>query len=1741
MKFLFTSAKASCLVGLLSLFSPSSAEAAASSEGSGEVAIYTEATGTDVLTTADFIHDFDTNDREDSGSFTRSGADITLNRPGHYLAIYNTRFDSDAATANTNNQRVEIQSHLTVAGSTLANGWSQGIIRRQNNQAETITSGIALIEAAASDVLQLHSFRTDTTTVGSASRAANASAIQLIKLDEINMSYARLSLAANQAGPTNATAVKVAYDTTDELDAGFTHSTPGDLTLVGAGKYLVMANTYLQGATNRTSLVQSLTLDGSPISGSTTTVYLRGISTQNNNEGAAAIGMIIDATAGQVLSVEGLLDVNLTGLNYIGGRCALTVVKLPSLADGTADADPDFLRIRHLAARNINTATDTALIFDTNDEVDAAGFTHAVSASTVAVQQDGDYLFLGSVYSADDGTQRGYASQGWSINGAARLAIGQTGRYTRNLDGADQFGNFGGLIASGLTTGDTVEWRSIALGNAGVNNANPIALQGVRVSSLFTAPGFEVLIDPVAVSTVEGGATATYVMKLGQAPASGSITVTISPDAESEVSSDGTNFFTTLDVIFSDTTPQTITVRPSDDAAVEGAHSSTIAHAITASSDPTNYPLSQPVPSVGNSIEDNDVVPVTAVADASTSNVSEDATATEAILAPQANLLANDTDGFANFVSASDSVSAFGAVVSVNSDGTFTYDPRNAPGAQMIATGATGVDTFSYTVQDQNGDTSTATVSITIDGANDRPDATSDFLNDGPLESASSFISTLDLTANDGVLRTAEVSFPAGSDLRLLPGKIVTQTPSVGTPPGNGFPDNAFDGNTATFTHTDANNSAVDHVWQADFGQDVSLENVTVVGRTTNTNRFRDITVTVLDNVGATVFDSGLLNLTTDPLTIVPSLFVDFSGPITGRTLVVTRTPDLTDASASEGSILSLAEVTAVGSVAGTYTISQGMLLNYEASQSAGSGRWENRGAVGGSAIDWILTDVALDSSPGSARARISAAYEWDNIADRALFNNSASIHDLVPGDPDAGDATWEFWVKPANTTDVMTLFETGGGTGFGFIIDQGVLQAATELDGATKTGSYVSYDLVADTLGLVGGNPTTDFNQYAVTITDLGGLQLYVNGVKVDETTSGVSGDWDGGDGAGLGRFGATNHGGFANGSAEGTYDAPFLGQMAIVRLYSGVLNGVQILQNFKAVNVGTDIDGDTISTIGVLDRTDAFVANGSPATLASGAIVTMNNATGGFDYNPNGAFALGTGVTATDTFTYRVSDGNGGIAEANVTVTISGVTDAIDDSLFAKENQMWIFSANALVGNDDELSVAENPYVSLTPANISGTVWTNMGTAGAAGNGGGVSSIAAPDLESNFGQFGQAVTTATSASFTAIAAADATLEVWFKPAAGQTTKSTIFETGGNGIGFSLVFDPTTNEVIASIDGNDNVTQSVIATVGGVVTTDFNQVIVTIDLDGGAEVGVATGIFEDIMTVYLNSDPTTAFDATADATITDPEGDVTLWSGTDGIGINRVSGTSAFDENFAGMVGEVAIVRAYERILTPVEMKMNYDAAVLPISSVSSPTAVQGSTVTLNADGSVTVDYSGVSLDPGASVMDSFTYTTSVGTATANVLIEGNTLHEDWRFLYYSDIANSGPGEDSVTVTNGLTNLQNFALDLDPTAAAGTLDVSGGSILSLGPPAVWTDPATGRIYLRHTRRTDFLAIPLTITDQFSRELVSFEDSAVDPTVIATGTGDSGVAIEAVQTEFPLILPVSGAKGRYGRVNVTAP
>ncbi|WP_428686453.1 Ig-like domain-containing protein [Roseibium sp.] len=88
------------------------------------------------------------------------------------------------------------------------------------------------------------------------------------------------------------------------------------------------------------------------------------------------------------------------------------------------------------------------------------------------------------------------------------------------------------------------------------------------------------------------------------------------------------------------------------------------------------------------------------------------------------------------------------------------------------------------------------------------------------------------------------------------------------------------------------------------------------------------------------------------------------------------------------------------------------------------------------------------------------------------------------------------------------------------------------------------------------------------------------------------------------------------------------------------------------------SDADGDTL-TVTQVEGTTANV--GSEITLASGARLTVN-ADGTFDYNTNGAFDyLESGQTATDSFTYQVSDGKGGFDTATVSLTIDGYSPPV------------------------------------------------------------------------------------------------------------------------------------------------------------------------------------------------------------------------------------------------------------------------------------------------------------------------------------------------------------------------------------------------------------------------------------------------------------------------------------------------
>ena len=457
-----------------------------------DLSIFTAGAAGESITTADFTHDFDTTVQAGASHvLAGNGQDITLGA-GHHLVLYNARFDTPD-TSNDGNDREEIQTNLNLAGVDLATGWSQGYIRRDSGDFEATTAGGGIIEANEGDTLQLQSFETSNTNKA-IERTANATGIQLLKLDD-SWNYFRVGGADQTdflSGSGFGSASNVLYSgTADESDPGFTYTeATGTVELIEGGHYMVFANTYVEGthATQRVGVGQRLALNGAAVGGTTTSVYIRGGNTQSAQEGAVSIGTIIEASAGDALTVQLMREDPDVGIDLIGGRTSLTIVRLP---DGG-----EYLDVSDSTAQNFNPAGGATLNWDTvNDNV---GTTNATTATfdvstagadgKIAVQQDDDYLFFNNLFDNNDGGIRGNYNQRWAVDGSEQ-AYGQTGRYSRSAtdnNGTNQInGNWSGALFSGLTAGQEVTVTSHALASTGALSADVNAVRGVRLGSLF--------------------------------------------------------------------------------------------------------------------------------------------------------------------------------------------------------------------------------------------------------------------------------------------------------------------------------------------------------------------------------------------------------------------------------------------------------------------------------------------------------------------------------------------------------------------------------------------------------------------------------------------------------------------------------------------------------------------------------------------------------------------------------------------------------------------------------------------------------------------------------------------------------------------------------------------------------------------------------------------------------------------------------------------------------------------------------------------------------------------------------------------------------------------------------------------------------------------------------------------------------------------------------------------------------
>ncbi|MDH3666966.1 MAG: tandem-95 repeat protein [Paracoccaceae bacterium] len=162
----------------------------------------------------------------------------------------------------------------------------------------------------------------------------------------------------------------------------------------------------------------------------------------------------------------------------------------------------------------------------------------------------------------------------------------------------------------------------------------------------------------------------------------------------------------------------------------------------------------------------------------------------------------SDVDGDGLWVSSYDATSSGGGTVDVNADGTFTYDP---------ADGFSGIDTFSYTVNDGNGGTATATVSVSVEG-NDTPD---EVPNNAPVAIDDSFASEGGEAVSGNVLDNDsdpdgdalsvtdfDATSSGGGTVTMSAGGGFTYTPASGFSGNDDFTYAVSDGNGGTSSAT---------------------------------------------------------------------------------------------------------------------------------------------------------------------------------------------------------------------------------------------------------------------------------------------------------------------------------------------------------------------------------------------------------------------------------------------------------------------------------------------------------------------------------------------------------------------------------------------------------------------------------------------------------------------------------------------------------------------------------------------------------------------------------------------------------------------------------------------------------------------------------------------------------------------------------------------------------------------------
>lgn len=625
--------------------------------------------------------------------------------------------------------------------------------------------------------------------------------------------------------------------------------------------------------------------------------------------------------------------------------------------------------------------------------------------------------------------------------------------------------------------------------------------------------------------------------------------------------------------------------------------------------------------------------------------------------------------------------------VAVNGVGGFAFDPGS--NFQDLAAGQTRDVTFTYTATDRHGATSDpATITVSISGANDAPTAADvqfNAMEDDPPVTIDFAAADIDSDDDRGTLTYTLTRPPSeGSAAVNGAGSFIFDPGSqfehlgVGDSQAVTFAYTAADRHgaasgegTVTVTIAGANDAPMANAFEGSTDEDAGLFSVDLLnGAITSDVDVADVLAitSVAQNTGASdwdlggafTLDGGVFSFDTSGFgelaegknaTVVFDFIVDDQREQSNSTAASTlkiAVEGRNDAPTAGDDAYTVSE-----DDAWTETAANGLLANDRDVDAGDSLRI--------SAVNGISVGV------GSRLELTSGAFITVNTGGSFTYDQNGRFDGLRRGD--IATDSFEYTVSDNHggtdtgtvTIRIVGLNDVPRATDDTLTVGEDVIVPATasisvlDNDGDSESG-FLSVTPFEGT-SVLGARVTMaedGFYSYDPTVSPA--IQALSDGETLTDSFVYDLNDGDGGVDSGTVTI-----------TVEGANDAPEASDVSF-RTFKG--STLQVDSARGVLLNDTDLDGSDVPRLTAINGEAANV--GSEIAMSSGALLTVN-ADGTFSYDPNGRFdGLGDEDTATDGFTYTVSDGAGLTDTATVTVTVTGFKEQVVGS-FDQDLTVW------------------------------------------------------------------------------------------------------------------------------------------------------------------------------------------------------------------------------------------------------------------------------------------------------------------------------------------------------------------------------------------------------------------------------------------------------------------------------------